>query len=116
MTDWTKPKKANRADIIIPTEVVGIYLPRMKDIPKGFAKTKACVAAELFCSEWFYTGLKNPEFTTRHDIDEDMAKTQISICLKSYEPKHEHKMLGAAYLATMFFEKEKDNEKVWDFR
>ena len=56
-------------------------------------------------SRWFYSGLpKETRFVPKAGIDESAAKAHLRAILVSFEPKHEHKEAGAAYLLSKWFE------------
>jgi hypothetical protein len=75
------------------------FLPAMEDIPKGIEKTPFYQLA----SDLFYKGVASddlPNMTLNPDFNEVVHKVQpfINSILKSFTPKHEHKMNGVAYL------------------
>jgi len=41
--------------------------------------------------------------TVNPKIDSQLAWRHIMTCLKSFEPKHEHKMAGVGYLLSLWF-------------
>ena len=75
-------------------------LPEMADIPKEYPNRSKW---EKFISEWFYNGGKSISLKAKEEIDTQKAVRHISAVLGSFEPKHEHKMAGCAYLASCFF-------------
>lgn len=78
-------------------------LPAYKDIPEEFKRSGS--KWEKFVSKWFYEGLHEKNYpTARHGVNLSQAMMNIQACLASYEPKHEHKIAGAAYLASQWFE------------
>lgn len=54
-------------------------------------------------SDWFYCGLAKLEIELNEGIDKQKALRHIKCVMKSFEPKHEHKELGVAYLFSQFF-------------
>ena len=78
-------------------------LPDRKDIPEEFYNDSNDWTRII--SIWFFDGLPlDAEVKPKDDIDISMAVRHISAILKSYEPKHEDKVAGCAYLLSEFFE------------
>ena len=97
---WDKPHDVSPIDAAFPANVVGTLLPLMADIPEEFHSdhNKWC---ELV-SQLFFLGGKLPK--VQAGIDPAKAKTHLSAVLGSYQPKHEHKTAGAAWLMSMWYE------------
>jgi len=53
---------------------------------------------------WFMFGIKLGKITPKPGVDEKKAIAHLSCVLRSYEPKHEHKMAAVAYLLNDWFE------------
>lgn len=86
------------------------YLPKWEDIPAEFkvGSYRWC----LFISKLFYVGIKKEEFDAlvpRKGIDKTKAFSAMRCCLMSFEPKHEHKEAGCAYLMNQWFEDLKED-------
>ena len=78
-------------------------MPRMEDIPKEFktGRTKW----NKITSRWFFAGLsKNTVFSPKEGVDTRKALKHVSAILGSFEPKHEHKEAGVAFLLSEWFE------------
>lgn len=57
-------------------------------------------------TEWFYSGLSRDAWKAlkpKEGIESDNALRYLSACLKSWEPKHEHKLGGTAILLETWF-------------
>ena len=90
---------------------MGKLLPSMKDIPAEFYMFGTAKECEII-SEWFFEGLpKETKFIPKNGIDEKIALRHIIAILKSWEPKHEHKMAACAYLLNLWFEDIRFQEK-----
>lgn len=77
------------------------HLPSYKSIPEEF-KDRGNKHYK-FCSDWFFNGLV--EFPkSKEGVDVGKALRAVAAILKSWEPKHEHKMAGAAYLVSQWFD------------
>ena len=77
-------------------------LPPMKEIPKDFPNR---IKWEKIISDWFFDGLpEGTKIIVKSDIDKNKALSNIKCVLKSFQPKHEHKILGCAYLMSLWFD------------
>jgi hypothetical protein len=55
-------------------------------------------------SRWFFSGLpKGTVFVPHEGIDPAKAMRHLRAILGSFEPKHEHKEAGVAYLMSQWF-------------
>jgi hypothetical protein len=88
--------------IAFPANVVGTLLPLKVDIPKEFPNR---VGFEKAAAHWFYDGMKGAAFHPKEGVDPKKAIRVLKACLGSFEPQHEHKMAGVAYLMSEWFEK-----------
>lgn len=77
-------------------------LPPYDQIPnefKGFDTNNPWVKWQ---EDWFFYGLKcYPE--PKEGIDLDLAMQNLQCAQRSFEPKHEHKSAGVAYLGSLWF-------------
>lgn len=76
-------------------------LPAYKDIPDEFKRGKH--PAREFASNWFFKGLSETP-KAKPGIDLSLALSNLRACLVDFEPKHEHKVDGVAYLASLWLE------------
>ena len=76
-------------------------LPAMKDIPEEFHDSNN--KWHSLAATWFFRGLKARP-AVKPGIDADAALSNIQTALRSFEPKHEHKMAGVAYLMSTWLE------------
>ena len=80
-------------------------LPAMSDIPNEFKQwTNPWVR---LAARWFYSGL-NGNFVAKEGIDGRAALRHVGAILRSFEPQHEHKEAGCAYLLSLWFERYED--------
>jgi hypothetical protein len=89
------------------------FIPSKKDIPEEFREWRGTQWNEV-ASTWFYSGLDGYTFKMKKGIDETIAMKHLQIILRSWTPKHEHKIAAVAYLMSEWFEWAKDakNRKV----
>lgn len=77
-------------------------LPAMTEIPQEFQQGHT--KWNKVVSDWFFYGLKNIQWKPRGGVDEDMALRHVKAVMGSWEPQHEHKEAGCAYLLSEFFD------------
>jgi hypothetical protein len=103
---WDTPKEVTRLDVAFGCDIIGRLLPLMEEIPEKY-KCYYHPTVKLI-SKWFFGGLpKGTEFIPKEGIDKDKALLQIKACMSSFDPQHEHKEAGCAYLLDLFFEEVK---------
>ena len=94
------------------------HLPPVSQIPEKFQnhETPWCVLVSL----WFFNGLpKETDFHPKEGVDPIKALRAIAAIMRSFEPKHEHKEAGCAFLLSEWFKKvvipatEKEPERVF---
>lgn len=79
-------------------------LPPMAEIPAEFKNCNRPNKWMQCVSDWFFCGLKNCKWTPKEGVDTGKAIAAIQCCIGSFEPKHEHKEAGCAYLLSQWFE------------
>jgi len=77
-------------------------LPDWDDIPERFKAMNDRWARVV--TDWFFRGLKDAKWTPKPGVDEVAALRHVKAVMASWEPKHEHKEAGCAYLLSEFFE------------
>lgn len=77
-------------------------LPAISQIPQEF-KDGHTKWNKLF-NDWFFNGLSELTVIPKENIDKSKALAVISAHMKSWEPKHEHKEAGIAYMMSLLFE------------
>lgn len=95
------PPKLSTLDIAFPVDLP--FLPPMSEIPEEF---KHHTPWGRQAAMWFYQGPDKAwlaRIQPREGIDGTDALKAIQALLGSFEPKHEHKMAGAAYLLASWF-------------
>jgi len=112
--DWPniKPQIVTKVDMVLGGEMSKL-LPPMSVIPKEFQDmnphlrdqaTGAPKWLKVF-SDWFYGGLpKTTEFIPKPGIDGQLALRHIASIMRSFDPQHEHKTAGCAWLLSLWFE------------
>lgn len=97
--DWSRPQKIDDAMVAFPASVRGTLLPPMDEIPKEFKSWhNPCSKA---VSTIFFKGGSLPRPV--EGVDPEDAARHLRAVLGSFEPKHEHKIAGAAWLFSMWY-------------
>jgi hypothetical protein len=91
------PQGVKDVDIAFPGDITYLMPPLGED-------SKPSQRAYRLASNWFYIGVKDLKCTMKPSIDGTKALRHISCILRSFQPKHEHKMEAAARLIDMWFE------------
>lgn len=102
-----KPKVVPDVLLAFPADVKE-YLPPWEDLPEDYQR-----CTDPWCElteKWFFHGLKG-KFVPKDGIDLKTAVRHLSACMGSYQPSHEHKIGGVAFLMNEWFERFEPNEK-----
>lgn len=81
------------------------HMPKYSDIPDDFYRKNQKYVD--FVSSWFFGGKSKEEIarlTPKEGVDKNKALAAIKAILCSFEPKHEHKEAGAAFLLAEWFD------------
>lgn len=100
---WAEPVEATDVQVAFAASTRG-YLPPKEEIPEEFWRFRGNEWNRLF-NQWFYRGLDAPP-RFKPGIDQHKALRHLRICMASFEPKHEHKEAGVAYLLSLWCEPE----------
>lgn len=101
MTDWSKPIPVSDIVLAFPATVTGTLLPPVEDIPKEFFGVNKWTRLADLC--FAGTPPDGTLVTTKPTLDYALVVRQLKVCLGSFEPKHENKIAGVAYLMSLFF-------------
>lgn len=97
-----KPVAISDVELAFPANVIGKLLPEWNAIPAEFRERRSpwCrIAGDAFA------GVNSKiEIALRSGIDRSLATRHLRACMGSFEPKHEHKIAGVAYLLSLWFE------------
>ena len=100
--NWSKPKEGVTViDLAFGPRNLKEFLPPMDEIPEEFDSMNN--PWNRLVSTWFFSGL-NQAPKAKEGIDGRAALAHIKTILGSFEPKHEHKTAGCAYLMSLWFE------------
>jgi len=100
------PQPVTDLDVVFGVRAMEL-LPEWSDIPEDFRSWGGRGDARpwvQFQSDWFFKGLpKGTRFIAVDGIDAQEAVRHLRAIQGSWEPKHEHKAAGVAYLASLWF-------------
>lgn len=94
-----QPIEVSSVDVAFGGKAMEI-LPPMSAIPRQFQSMSNPWAK--WQADWFYSGLSRYP-VAKEGIDLKTAMQNLSCVQGSFEPKHEHKSAGVAYLASLWF-------------
>jgi len=77
-------------------------MPARKDIPEEFCKHDG--PWQNLVGQWFFRGLEGASFLPKKGVDAQKAMRHLRAIMVSFDPKHEHKTAGCAYLLSEWFE------------
>jgi len=104
-----KPIKVTDVQLAFPATVIANgLLPAREEIPGGFWDGNEWTR---LASQWF-AGLvpEDLELRPRDGVSSQEAGRHCTVVIRSFEPKHEHKIAGVGYLMSEFFEPVTDKE------
>lgn len=89
------------------------YLPKMGDIPEEFKDQNRDNKWTNLFSEWFYRGFGEGEveFNLKEGVDGTKMMRAVKAVMGSWDPTHEHKTAGVAYLMSEWIEDYKITRK-----
>lgn len=103
LKEFAKPKEITDVQAAFPAGVMGGLLPYWKETPEEFRDDYNSWGK--IAAKWFYMGLpKGTKLNTKEGVEPGKAIRHLSACLRSFEPKHEEKMAGVAFLMSLWFD------------
>lgn len=96
------PIEVDTLECIFGATDISKLLPPYRSIPKDFREGRN--KWSTLVSTWFFCGLKDAVWKPVPGIDENKALRHLKAIMSSFEPKHEHKEAGVAYLLSLWFE------------
>jgi len=79
-------------------------LPPYSEIPEEFKCHNRPTKWNTFFNDMFFNGISNLRLAPKEGIDGGKALRRIRAIAASFEPKHEHKESGIAYLMSQWFD------------
>jgi hypothetical protein len=79
-------------------------LPSWESIPEEFRDMNGRTEWNRFVRDWFFHGWpEDRRLYERPDVDAEAAFRHLHTIMRSFEPKHEHKEAGVAWLMSRWF-------------
>jgi hypothetical protein len=102
MDKFDKPAEVSGVDMAFGGDMKKL-LPPYEDIPEEFHSMHNKWGK--IAARWFFEGLpKGTKFLPKEGIEPGAAVPHLKAILVSFEPKHEHKQAGVAWLMSRWFE------------
>lgn len=96
-------KDVDQVGLAFPTSTRD-YMPAYADIPAEFKSWNDTRWEVRLFNDMFYSGLKSLDLKPKPGVDKDRALRHIRYVMGSWEPQHEHKTAGVAYLFNQWFD------------
>lgn len=101
-TKWAQPQMITR----VPLKVIGTLLPEWKEIPEDFQRERGEAKKwTVIIDDWFFSGARNIQIVFKPGISQKLVMQNIRIILQDWDPSHEHKTAGAAWLLSLWTDK-----------
>lgn len=103
---FDQPQEVTDLDMAFPADLARrALIPTMDTIPEEFQNMNGRTEWNKFVQHWFFHGdpFKKWNLYVRPDVDAQAAFRHMSVLMKSWEPKHEHKEAAVAWLASRWF-------------
>jgi len=106
MSQWDKPQELDGLDAAFgPKDGISQLLPKWEEIPEDFRNESGEAKKWVkVLGDWFFAGIKITNIVMKEGVNQKEAMRHLSSIMHSWEPKHEHKTAGVAYLMSLWFE------------
>jgi len=103
MNDFEYPSEISPVEAAFPTRVDHL-VPSYEEL-RGTPYRNGDNWGNRLFSDWFYFGLKSADgLIPRQGVDKQKALVHIKTVMRSWDPKHEHKEAGCAFLFDKWFD------------
>lgn len=109
---WSQPIVLSGLDVVFGAgrELMEKMLPTMDEIPEDFKCYGGSGRGEAKqwinkVEDWFFKGITALKVTVKENVNPDLALRHLRCIIGSFEPQHEHKTAGAAYLMSLWYHK-----------
>ncbi|MGN7187003.1 hypothetical protein [Microbacterium enclense] len=105
MSDWSRPAEVTDVDIAFPARGPELT-PAYETVSEEF-KSQRNVWVRV-AERWFFHGDPFDRFDIYgpvEGVDGDLAVRHLQVVLGTYGTKHQHKIAGAAFLLSLWFER-----------
>ena len=105
MSEWDRPKEVAALDMGFGPKNLKEYLPAWEEIPQEFKDERVEVKKWItLVDDWFFAGLHKIVMIPKVGIDNKVALGHVRAIMASWEPSHEHKTAGVAWLMSLWFD------------
>jgi len=101
---FSKPTPVNDVDLAFGGRMRDL-LPAYDSLPEEYRRERDKFSPHV--NRWFGLGIKVSEFKAKEGIDANAAWRHLREIMGSWDPKHEHKIAGVAWLMSQWFEEPK---------
>lgn len=101
MKHTTEAKQWTPQDVR-PFDDVMRLMPVYRDLPEEFRRDRSPYCDLV--STWFFKGLSKSALRAKLGIDAKRAFRHMGAIMGSWDPPHEHKTAGVAYLMSLWFD------------
>jgi hypothetical protein len=108
MSKWDKPTELSGLDVAFGPSRGDMdkILPAWEEIPEDFRNERG--EGKKWTEkvdDLFFNGVELKVVVMKPGVDRKTAMRHLQCVLHSFEPKHEHKTAGVAYLMSLWYEK-----------
>jgi hypothetical protein len=104
---FAQPTAVQDVDIAFGGDIRKL-MPAYQDIPEDFRRERDPFSKLVH--KWFFEGLRKDAVTPKEGIDANAAWRHLRAIMGSFEPSHEHKTSGVAWLMSRWFEPPKGSK------
>lgn len=98
---FAEPKPVSPVDMAFGGKI-GDLMPAYKELPEEFRCERDPFTRLVH--KWFFEGLSKDAVKPKDGIDANAAWRHLKAIMVSFEPSHEHKTAGVAWLMSQWFE------------
>lgn len=99
---WARPQQLTQ----IPLKVIGTLLPEWNEIPEDFKRERGEAVRWInIINDWFFSGAQNIQIICKPGISQKLIMAHLRVVLQDWDPSHEHKTSGAAWLLSLWTDK-----------
>lgn len=102
---FDQPHQVDDVLLAFPGDVRDL-MPAMESIPEEFRDRNSRSSWNLFVRDWFFSSnhLAVWDLHERDGVDGNAAYRHLSVVIRSFQPKHEHKEAAVAWLLSRWFD------------
>ena len=98
---FARPLPVTGVDTVFGGDISKL-MPQYRDLPEEFRRERDPFSPLV--NKWFFSGLDHKTLKAKEGIDRNAAFAHCKAIMVSFEPSHEHKVAGVAWLMSKWFE------------